>query len=243
MNTVVCFGDSITRGQVSANYVKMLSGRLNRKEFHLINAGINNDFSYNLLQRVDVVIAEKPQVVTILIGTNDIAATLTPLNLEVGLLLKGLPRHPDPDWYRANLLEIVQRLKAAAITHIGLASIPVLGEDLDSPPIHIIKTYNEILKEIAGLEQTGYIPVFERQAEYLCTHQAGSGRPYLGELHLSVDLLASRLLRKESYNSISRREGFALLTDGVHMNSTGAQLIARAIESFILAATPPGGED
>jgi lysophospholipase L1-like esterase len=240
VNTVVCFGDSITRGQVSANYVRMLSSRLYRKGYHLVNAGVNNDFSYNLVQRVDEVIAQHPWVVTILIGTNDIAATLTPLNLEVGLILKGLPRPPSPDWYRENVLEVVHRLKAGSVTRIGLVSIPLLGEDLDSLPIQIIKGYNEILKEIAGLEQTGYIPVFERQVEYICTHQACTGRPYMGDLQLAVDLIASRLLRKESYDSISQREGFALLTDGVHLNSRGAQMIAREIEAFILASTPPG---
>ncbi len=34
MQTVVCFGDSITRGQISANYVNMLAGRPGLRDFH-----------------------------------------------------------------------------------------------------------------------------------------------------------------------------------------------------------------
>jgi lysophospholipase L1-like esterase len=240
MQTVVCFGDSITRGQVSANYVEMLEERLDREAYRFVNCGVNNDFSYNLLERVEQVIALEPQVVIILIGTNDVIATLDTIGLEVGLLIKRLPQPPDLEWYRANVVETVERLKAGTQIRIGLASIPVLGEDLESLPIQRVKIYNEVLKEIAGREQVGYIPVFERQAETLIATQSGKGRPYEGDLQLSVELLASRFLRKESYDSISRREGFTLLTDGVHLNNQGAEIIAHEIEAFILAASPPG---
>jgi len=239
MQTVVCFGDSITRGQVSANYVEMLEEYLGTEEYTLVNCGVNNDFSYNLLQRVDQVIALEPQVVTILIGTNDVIATLADFSLDVGLLIKGLPQLPDLEWYRANVVEIVERLKAGTHIQIGLASIPILGEDLDSLPNQRVKEYNHILMEIAGREQVRYIPVFERQAEAIMTTRSGRGRAFEGDLQLSVELLASRFLRKESYDSISQREGFTLLTDGVHMNNQGAEIIAHEIEAFIQTAHLP----
>ncbi len=239
MQTVVCFGDSITRGQVSANFVEMLENKMDPAAYAFVNSGVNNDFSYNLLQRIDEIIALKPQIVVILIGTNDVIATLETVGLEVGLLIKGLPRPPDLDWYRANLVETVQRLKAEIGARIGLVSIPILGEDLESTPNLRVKLYNEVLKEIAGREQAGYIPVFERQAEAVYATQSGKGRAYQGDLQLSVELLASRFLGM-SYDSISRREGFTLLTDGVHMNTQGAQIIAHEIEAFILASNSPG---
>ena len=238
MQTVVCFGDSITRGQVSANYVELLEERLDKGEYRFVNCGVNNDFSYNLLERVDQVIALQPQVVTILIGTNDVIATLDAVGLEVGLLIKRLPQPPGLEWYRANVEETVERLKAGTHIHIGLASIPLLGEDLDSLPIQRVKGYNEVLKEIASRKRVEYIQVFERQAEVIMTTRPDKGRAYQGELQLSVELLASRFLLNESYDSISKREGFTLLTDGVHMNNQGAQIIAHEIETFILAVKP-----
>lgn len=239
VHTVVCCGDSITRGQVSANYVELLENHLNRGMFNFVNAGVNNDFSHNVLQRVDMVIAHRPQVVTILIGTNDVIATLDPLGLEVGLLIKGLPRQPDLDWYRENMRKTVQRLKAGTRAQIGLVSIPLLGEDLESLPIKRVREYNQVLVEIASQEQVSYIPVFERQADFIISSQAGKGRAFAGELKVSMELLANRILRKESYDAISQREGFVLLTDGVHMNDTGAEIIAQEIQIFIQKATLP----
>ncbi len=45
MQTIVCFGDSITRGQVSANYVELLEEHLDREEYRFFDCGVNNNFS------------------------------------------------------------------------------------------------------------------------------------------------------------------------------------------------------
>ena len=38
--------------------------------------GVNRDFAYNLLQRLDEVVAAPADVITVLIGTNDARASL-----------------------------------------------------------------------------------------------------------------------------------------------------------------------
>ena len=233
MQSIVCCGDSITRGQVSANYVEMLEKRLGQENFSIINSGINNDFSYNLLQRLDTIIALQPEIITILIGTNDVIASIDPLGLEVGLLIKGLPRSPDLDWYRENVQKIVERLRAETNAQIGLISIPVLGEDLESLPIKRVIAYNQVIKEIAVRERVSYIPLFERQVSYISSILASKGHPFEGEFRSTVELLANRVLRKEDYESISRKEGFILLTDGVHLNERAAAMVAQEIEGFI----------
>ena len=50
---VVCAGDSITHGVVSANYVEMLERRFAADGYEFVNAGINGQLAYNLLQRLD----------------------------------------------------------------------------------------------------------------------------------------------------------------------------------------------
>ena len=65
------------RGQVSINFVDMLRDRLNDKGFRFSNAGVNGDLVYNVLTRLDVVIAQQPDFVIILVGSNDVSATLT----------------------------------------------------------------------------------------------------------------------------------------------------------------------
>ena len=45
--TVICFGDSITHGQVSYNYVNILMEKMSKKGFNFVNAGVNgNTYTY-----------------------------------------------------------------------------------------------------------------------------------------------------------------------------------------------------
>ena len=56
---VVCVGDSLTHGRVSHNYVDVLDGRFS-DDYLFVNAGINSELAYNVLQRIDDIIALKP---------------------------------------------------------------------------------------------------------------------------------------------------------------------------------------
>jgi lysophospholipase L1-like esterase len=69
---LVCLGDSITAGQVSANYVKLLTGQWKRKAVRVENRGVNGDLAYNVAARLDEVIALQPDALTLLVGTNDV---------------------------------------------------------------------------------------------------------------------------------------------------------------------------
>jgi lysophospholipase L1-like esterase len=40
----------------------------------------------------------------------------------------------------------------------------------------------------------------------------------------------------QSFDEISKKNGFLLVTDGIHMNSRGAAIIADQIESFLRAS-------
>jgi len=232
-DTVVFFGDSITRGLVSASYIDLLALRLGEERYRFINAGINNDYAYNLLLRVEDVIAHQPQVVTILIGTNDVVATLTPFKGLAGRISKRLPRHPNLAWYWTNLREVVQRLKAETKARIALVSIPVIGEDLDSLANVRVRKYNAAIQELAAREGVSYIGVYDRQAQFLSSLGRGKLKPYQGSVYLTIKLAFSSLFHQESFDSFSRRQGYVLLTDGIHMNNLGAELIADEIEPFL----------
>jgi lysophospholipase L1-like esterase len=47
-------------------------------DFTLSPFGVHGDFADNLLQRLQPVVAERPDVVSVLIGTNDACASSTP---------------------------------------------------------------------------------------------------------------------------------------------------------------------
>ena len=50
---------------------------------------------------------------------------------------------------------------------------------------------------------------------------------------MTARLTVRHIFFKESYVSISRRNGFILLTDGVHLNEQGASLVADVMEKYL----------
>lgn len=238
MHLVVCLGASIMRGRFGTNFVELLSQRMSKDGFRFVNSGVNGDLAYNVLARLDAVIARQPDYVVILVGTNDITAALYPRSARMFLsrLTRRLPRPPSAEWYHDNMLQIVRLLKDKTTARIALASLTVLGEDLTSLPNERVRAYNALLKEITLQEQVTYLPVYERQEEYLSTAQHTKGRPFEPRGMLMLELLVRHYLMWQSFDEISKKNGFLLVTDGIHMNSQGAAIIADQIESFLRAS-------
>ena len=223
----------MVRGQVSYNFVNLLDQRMAEDGFQFINAGVAGDQAYNVLMRLDSVIDHQPDFVIILVGTNDVTATLSPTLARISRLTRRFPQAPSIEFYKYNMLRIINTLKEKTSAKIALISLPVLGEDLESIPNKYIKDYNALLKEIADEKQVSYLPIHELQEEYLREAQQSSGRTYESGAILSIKALARHYLLRQSLDKISRKHHFLLLTDGMHMNSRGAAFIADEIESFL----------
>jgi lysophospholipase L1-like esterase len=230
---VVCLGASIVRGQVSYNFVNLLDKRMTGDGFQFINAGVPGDQAYNVSMRLDSVIDHQPDFVIILVGTNDVTATLSPTLARISRLTRRFPQPPSARFFQHNMLRIIRTLKEKTTARIALISLPVLGEDLESIPNQRIREYNALLKEIADGEKVSYLPVCELQEEYLRKVQQASGRPYESGGMLPIKALVRRYFLRQSFDEISRKHHFLLVTDGIHMNSRGAQFIADEIESFL----------
>jgi lysophospholipase L1-like esterase len=233
MQTVVCFGDSITRGQVSASYVDLLSADPTLRDFRFINAGVNSDLTLNLLRRVKRVAALKPDIVTILVGTNDLIATIRPYSALYFWLAKGMYYQPDLLYSTDNLTKVIHYLKQHTHAAIALASIPPLGEALDSRPMHLVRRYNAAWQKIVVDEKIDYLPVFESMTTRLAALNGNARRMYNGSVFLTAEFVARHLLAGESFERYSERKGFNLFTDGVHMNPRGAALIAEQIAGYL----------
>lgn len=231
--SVVCLGDSIVRGQVSTNFVNLSNQRMYKYGFHFVNAGVNGDLAYNVLMRLNTVVDKQPDFIIILVGTNDVVGALMPRMARRYRRTKRLPQLPTEQWYRDNILKIVHYLKENTRAKIALASLPVLGENLMSTFNKTIPAYNTHLKEIAVQEQISYLPIHERQKEYL-TRTQPTGRDFESKGWLTIGLLIRHYLLRQSFDTISKRYGYVLVTDGVHMNNRGASFIIEEIESFLL---------
>lgn len=234
---VVCMGDSITQGSISSNYVDTLASRFNAREYQFVNAGINGDLAYNVMQRLGEVIECKPDVVTILVGTNDANALTNRSNLKRYIKEQHLPQTPTEEWYRQNLEQIVTRLQEDTDAEIVLLSIPPIGEATNHPAFRRSQAYGTIAKEVAHAAGVAYLPLGEAMVARLDMH---AGNPMRSAHRLRthkrsavVDLVLRRFVLKQTYAAVSRSNGHTLLTDHLHLNDTGAELVADAIEGYL----------
>jgi lysophospholipase L1-like esterase len=202
---------------------------------------VNADLAWNGLNRLDGVIAERPDFVTILIGTNDVNATLSERNLLRYKAFNHLPVEPTLEWYERNLETIVRRLKTETSARLALLSLAVIGEDLEHEANDKVILYNKSIRRIAHDEGIAYLPLHERMVAYLRSHEAERALlpprlEYRDGLHNTGQALALHATGV-SWDEVSRRNGLLLTTDCLHLNSTGAGMIAALIEGWL---TQPG---
>ena len=227
----VCLGDSLTHGSMSANYVDMLAERFGNLTW--VNAGVNAEVAYEALLRLDEVIKLQPDYVSILIGTNDANLQLLQDQWQVQFKINQLPGAPEEDSYRQNLLEIIRRLQAETSAQITLLSLPTIGEDSDHISFQQAARYSQIIKDVAEEMGIAYLPLNERMTAYLQEHSSAPKYPF-EKWDIAMSLLGfKRLVLHRNLDRIAEEHGFVLHVDHLHLNTSGAKMIADLIEEFI----------
>jgi lysophospholipase L1-like esterase len=247
VRTVVCFGASVTAGTVSFNYLDLLAARPALAGFRFRNHGVNGDVAWKGLQRIDRAIAERPDAVAIVLGSNDVNATLSDRNLQHYLHFYKVPQVPTLEWYEENMLAIVRRFQAETRARIALLSLPIIGEDLEHEANKRLALYNEAIRRVAAATGVDYLPLNERMVAYLKEHEADrvalpprlEYRDGLTNIGNATALHAKGL----SWDEVSRRNGLLLTTDTLHLNSVGAGMIADLIEGWLLQSRQREGRD
>lgn len=228
---VLCIGDSNTRGDYGMSYVQMLQQRL-PGDVAVTGSGVNGEVSYGLLQRLDPIIDQRPTVITVLIGTNDLWGALSEANARLLIKRCQLPYPPSAQRYREHLQAIVERLHAATDARIAVLSPPVLGQELDSAAVCGGRDFAELASATAEQCGVDYLPLFEHQHEYLRHNDAAPVPLPSGERSWYSSMLQHLLLRRP-FDRISERRGLLLTTDHVHQNSRGAAIIADLVEQYV----------
>ncbi|MFH8491151.1 SGNH/GDSL hydrolase family protein [Streptomyces longisporoflavus] len=231
---IACLGDSLTRAQFSVDYLDLLGRRRPPGDMQVARFGANGDFAYNLLQRLDAVVTNPPDAITVLIGTNDARASLAGYPLEQAMKRKQLPDRPSAGWFQQCLGAVVTRLRAETDATIGLLSLPVLGQQLHAAAAQASQDYSRMIAEVAATHEVAYLPLHERQIEEL--RQADPPPiPYREATPATaVGVLFQHAVLRRSLDTISRRRGLVLTTDHIHQNSRGAALIAEVIDAGLL---------
>ena len=235
VKTVVLLGDSLTHGTVSQNYVSLLEARFRGRPLRFINAGVNSHLAYNLHERMDGILGCRPDFAVVLVGTNDVNALVSEEKMQSYMQDQKLPRRPDAVFFRRQLASIVRRLQTESSAQVALLSLPPIGEDLLSAANKNVIEYSNIVAHVARTHNVAYLPLREAAWQVLASRPASSGRPRDcggGRYPIASAALRHYLLA-QSWDAISAKHGFVLLTDCLHLNARGATLVADLVAGFI----------
>ncbi len=238
---VALLGDSITEGKVGQSYVSLLEKRMRNDGYSFMNAGVAADTAYNVLNRLEPVVKSKPDYVVLLIGTDDVEAYLRggyPPNIIQWV--KKLPQAVTQDWFIGLLRRIVQSMQNSTSAKIAVCSIPILGEDLDSPANQSVRLFNRSIKALADELQIMYLPIYETMEDFLQSHQRQAGRAFDESMTNSILFWAvwDHYILGRSWEDISLRNNLLLTVDTEHFNRLGAAMIADLIEGWLRKTAP-----
>jgi len=225
---VACLGSSTTAARGTYDWIAELARRPQNNRFRFLKFGAGGDLSDNAVKRTGRVVEARPDRVIVLIGSNDIMATVFPQFGRVARLWKGLSGQPSPARFRRNLEEIVARLQRSTTARIALSSLGPVGEDPHSTqPVQahhndLFAQYNSIIREVSLAHGTDYVPFYERFVARL-EHVPGKPFTQFRFRRFYRDYLFREFLLHRSFDEIARMNGWEFHIDGVHLNSRGGQ--------------------
>lgn len=233
--TLVCFGDSNTHGNVSYNWVSDI-GRF-FPDLQVLNAGINSDLTYSLLQRIDDVIACRPDFITILVGTNDVSATMSE-ELRNSFKQTGrIPKDMVPDFesFKKNYEEIVRRLNQGTKARIALISLPVMGEDPNHEANKKADEYSAFIKQLAHDQRLNYLPLREKQKDYLSANPRPLKHTFEETYKLLIFSIINHYIMGKDWDYTSRKHGYQMTPDNIHLNSVSGGMVRELVKGFIIS--------
>jgi lysophospholipase L1-like esterase len=230
---IACIGDSLTHGNIGGCWVESLRDEYPEDTF--LNEGINGDVVWQVQQRVGPILACKPDIVILMIGSNDAMASF---NIHSGERYKrnnNLPEVPTFESYQRLLPELLDSL--SDISKIALCTIPPVGENPDSAVNQHVKMFNNFIELTASNKNISLIPV----SSFLWDDLSSRTYPLRKDYDPKVLPIIKRIyggmfhhyIFKKSWNDVAKSKGQWILFDQIHLNDRGAQLVLNLVKKYI----------
>ena len=235
---VLLLGDSIFAGSIGHSWVPDLQAQHSGKE--LINGGINAELAWNIRNRMDAALAAvKPDVVVLMVGTNDAMGSfrggyLTGGDLYVAM---GAPQKPTVEWHQENLKAILQQLRDRGIQQRAVLTIPPLGEVRGSNANKHVYAINANVKRVAAETDTTVIDF--NQALWEEIDRLGGASSDTQEF-TGIDLWAQTFgsalhnVFGWNWNDVGQYNNhLRVLTDNCHLSERGADVLRSVVSQYL----------
>lgn len=237
--TVACLGSSTTAAKGTYKWIDELAARPQNSRFRFVNFGVGGDLSSNLANRLDPVLRVAPDRVIVLIGTNDILASVFSNFRRFSRVWKRSSEEPSPAHFKDNLELITQRLQHKSRATIALSSLAPIGEALQSnDPVQsrlneLVAAYNGIIADVSRSTGSYYIPFYEHFQEQL--ERCAINKPFTRFSYAAFyrDYLFRELILRRSFDQISQQNGWRFHIDGIHLNTKGGRILTDVVQQFL----------
>ena len=230
---IACIGDSLTHGNIGQSWVDYLRVKFPNDVF--LNEGINGNTAWQVLQRLDPILECKPDLIILMIGTND---ALGSFDMNSGLRYKKnneLPEVPSLEKYKEHLNELIDKIVIQS--QVAICTLPPIGENMDSEVNKHVNEFNDYIELVATQKNISLLTVSEALWSDI------NSRTY--SLKFEYNPKAIPLLRrifggifhhylfKKSWNDIAKAKGQWILFDQIHLNERGAEIVYKVVKNFI----------
>jgi len=251
---LLCLGDSLTHGNVSGSITPEIPlklcaslglptpdyGTTFAAPLWIVNAGQNMITTHTILhERLHSALGVHPDYILIMIGTNDVRAMYSKIACKSVVRINDLPEKPTLQILERNLTEILQFIRdASPKVEVGLCTLPPMGENLKSPSNKLVREANEIIERVGSkaAERVTIIPVFDQMETILEKRKRFWSWPF--DFWLIAGLLQYpfyHVLGLFSWNTLSRPFGYHILSDGLHLNERGRDVVVDLVVEWLSA--------
>jgi len=230
---IACIGDSLTHGNIGVSWVNQL-----RKEFPsdvFLNEGINGDVVWQVHQRLKPILKCNPDIVILMIGSNDVMASFNSKSGKRYKLNNNLPDIPSFQSYQKLLSELLNKL--IGVKKVFLCTLPPIGENKDSQINQHVNQFNDFLKQITQEKGVSLLPV----SEHFWSDLALREFPFINDYNPNSIPLIRRIyggimhhyIFKQSWDKIARSKRQWLLFDQIHFGERAANIVFELVKNAL----------
>lgn len=252
--TLVCLGDSLTHGTCSASYTPDIPSKLSTalgmqvpqldrifsNPLWVVNCGQNGMTSHTILhERLNSAIGCHPDYLFLLIGTNDVLAQHNSAAKSHIVSSNELPEAPTMEIYERNLTKILDFIRQASpMVQIGVSTLPPQGENLKSKENDKVRQANEIIERVVRQQgdKCKLVPLYDRMESVLEKKKGGAPFSLFFLIFQMTMPLYTMLPSPFTLNVLSGLFGNTLLSDGIHLNERGRDILVDCITEWLVGS-------
>jgi lysophospholipase L1-like esterase len=237
VNVYLFAGDGLTEGDWGESYVERvgvaLHGAQDGRRGEVVNAGRGGDTVASLLSRIDHPLRRyQPSWVILAVGGNDVWhrwLSSHSIGWWIVSQVRGLKRGQVPatdlDEFAAAYRALIDKARQVG-SKVMACTVSPRGEQLSSPVNRHVARLNGVIKHVAAELEVPVADIWQTFVEVLAVQPSRSS--YVPSEWLFV-WAEQRRGQKVSPDEYAARRRLHLTSDGIHLNSRGADLWARTV--------------